>query len=662
MDYKKQRERKFINREGAPTNIVIDNDQVKKRLKLDSDLPAERSRSSSRNTPSTSKQIESKKRRSYRNRHDSRSPTPETSTRSEINRANTSIEQRVAGYSKLNELRDLRDTITAKRTDNAVENHSFIDLLDGTIVDFNETYGFILAEATAVQEVYNVTENGSGRLFFKISPQLIGTPLGMFNVNDLVTFSLKTYNAGQEVLDGHPRYEVTNVSLIFKRTDDQIYTVSSRKRKFSSIDNASSSAGSEDTKRPRKSAPRLRISGKVISWNFEKQFCFVQPLSKLPEGLFKPDNFFLHLSNLAAFELSLVFGDNVEIFVNPEQGEKMRADRGLLTSLTPKGHSNVNKIVYETLLFLSKVDSDQNFLVSQLYDSKPLLALFKYLLKIRGLKHVEEMNALFLIVRVLQICTTRCSNQFSKEVLCSAMEIGLFNKDGLFYKLLVSDPRPLLKLSEAFSENSPYEIEYDQQTSPVDVQQVFKILLKCVELFPDCSRKIHNLIAPRVSACGSEILLGLVRILSQPYAKRADVLHRQVKLVPTSEELQQFILSEEGHLKLSNLRPVIERGPYETTESYIETYFNLLRFDCFYNFLVGLKKYVKGNHDSRDINVYKNGSLVGIGLDKQSAAITFTVATVLETKVAPDKVNIERLVYSALVLCLQVPPGRTCFL
>ena len=503
--------------------------------------------------------------------------------------------------------------------------HNLLCLLEGTVIEVHETYGFLLTEATAGSGVYNLSDNANGRLFFTLDSQ--ANPAEKIEVNDSITFSLKVFNRGQT------KYQVFDVAPRYSRTEEQIYG--------STADDIQEDTATEQgaSKQPDKSLkPKINIDGVIVSCVIAKECCFVKPLTKLPGGIFKPDNFYLHFSNLAALNIPLVHGDKVQIVVNPNQAEKMRADRGILTSLSHKGHS-VNGIVYKALEFLKQADADEKFLASQLYETKPVIALFDYFLNFHRVPHSELMNALFTIMKVLTFLLARFNQQFVNEVLEFSMNNGLFDRGGLISKLIESSPTPILTLSERFLNqvgNSDY------RTSPLNTNELFQLLLNYVEVYPNCSRKVHNLIASKTSVCGPEILLGLVRILSQPYAKREDTTHRELKLVPTNDELQHFILSEEGHLNLSNLRPVIERGPYESVEGYIETYFNLLRFDCFYNFLVGLKNYMKGKHDSRDISVYKNGYLEGIGLDKQSAAITFTIAAKTEAKNKPDPNQLQK--------------------
>ena len=670
MDSRGGKQRTIKRRLGS-ISINIDNSSIKSRLGLKPESDRQASSSSHSNSPSNNYGKAKRKKKSPKDRHHrSRDRSP----------SRTGDRNAVSGASAINPVsepsgrtNDLREHLATKNNDSNVENNTAsvitgvgtssrlkdlrpsvmpllaeastkIDLLEGTIVEFHETYGFILVDATVVklEEVYKLIENSNGRLWFKLPQEKAVTFASKFKRNDRVTFSLEIYAQLPE--DGQHKYAVNDVAQIFKRTDDQIYAVSSRKRKIEETDDPTTSSDAKDAKRSKKSLPTMQVEGVIKGWRRDKMCCFVRPLDKLPEEVFKTGEFFLHLSNLSALDMDLVFGDGVQIVVNPNQADRMRADRGILTSLTHKGHSDVNKVVSKVLVFLTEADKDEKLIVSQLYDPNPLLALLKYFLTHQRKTHSEEMNTLFAIMRILQICQSKCSIVFTKQVLKNATDSSLFKRGGPFSKLFASSLNPVLKLSDVFSEDSDYIVPYNSQTSPLSIDEVFKILLNCVETFPECSRKIHNLISSRLSLCNPEILLGFMRVLSQPYAKREDTTHRELKLVPTNEELEKFILSENGHLDMSNLRPVTQSGPYESAESYIETYFNLLRYDCFYNFLTGLKKYANGKHDSRDISVFKNGYLLGIGMDKQSAAITFTVAASLETKLLKAKIRIERLV------------------
>lgn len=53
------------------------------------------------------------------------------------------------------------------------------------------------------------------------------------------------------------------------------------------------------------------------------------------------------------------------------------------------------------------------------------------------------------------------------------------------------------------------------------------------------------------------------------------------------------------------LPSVLVNKQYESEDDYMDTYFRLLRADCFYNLRIGVRNFISGELDQRDMAVYR---------------------------------------------------------
>ncbi|KAG0627986.1 hypothetical protein M758_2G241900 [Ceratodon purpureus] len=96
----------------------------------------------------------------------------------------------------------------------------------------------------------------------------------------------------------------------------------------------------------------------------------------------------------------------------------------------------------------------------------------------------------------------------------------------------------------------------------------------------------------------------------------------QLPLLPTMEELVK--LPSRG--RNSTLPVVREKEPYISPEDYIDTYFRLLREDCFAGLLQGIQAYREGKLDDRDMKMWIGVSTVGVHFNHTSSpGLTFAV-------------------------------------
>ncbi len=144
------------------------------------------------------------------------------------------------------------------------------------------------------------------------------------------------------------------------------------------------------------------------------------------------------------------------------------------------------------------------------------------------------------------------------------------------------------------------------------MKQVEDFLRMLVRTLPKKAGVVVRLIKPVVSehATAKECFLyDLLRYTTKNTAEDVlDMGWNELPLVPSSKELLL-----DGPLEDSvNLSVVRTKGSYLSVHEYMDTYFRLLRADCFDAIRIGIDNLIKGQLDPRDMNVYQRVSLIGI--------------------------------------------------
>ncbi|KAJ7323744.1 NFX1-type zinc finger-containing protein 1 [Desmophyllum pertusum] len=77
---------------------------------------------------------------------------------------------------------------------------------------------------------------------------------------------------------------------------------------------------------------------------------------------------------------------------------------------------------------------------------------------------------------------------------------------------------------------------------------------------------------------------------------------RELPLLPVSEEIQ----SDTCRIETNDLPVIREEGKYQSEEEYLNTYFRLLREECFHKLRKGISEFTKkGKCDSKDVMIYR---------------------------------------------------------
>lgn len=122
-----------------------------------------------------------------------------------------------------------------------------------------------------------------------------------------------------------------------------------------------------------------------------------------------------------------------------------------------------------------------------------------------------------------------------------------------------------------------------------------------------------------------------------------DGVWQELPFIPTDHELAGDLVEEDKHLS-----PV--KNSYLDSESYMDTYFRLLRAETFSAIQHGIKDLKAGELDERDMNVYHNIHLAGFEIQngRFSLAIHFTPAKMVKKWEASPQLMFGNLVCISL--------------
>ena len=96
-----------------------------------------------------------------------------------------------------------------------------------------------------------------------------------------------------------------------------------------------------------------------------------------------------------------------------------------------------------------------------------------------------------------------------------------------------------------------------------------------------------------------------------------------LSLIPQADEMMGTPLENDTHLS-----PVKKDKPYKSSEEYMDTYFRLLRTECFASMQQGIKSLLSGELDERDMRVYYNVRVAGFRVARSSFNIGVRFETI----------------------------------
>jgi len=185
-----------------------------------------------------------------------------------------------------------------------------------------------------------------------------------------------------------------------------------------------------------------------------------------------------------------------------------------------------------------------------------------------------------------------------------------------------------------------------------ELSELHHLLVLMAERVPKCGRQITELLKPVISnekgSC-EKLLYQLLRQFTKGSAGAIENMQwNELPLVPSVDELVSGKLES-----YSSLQRVIEKGEYPSSDAYIDTYFRLLRVDCFSALAKGVTDLLSGSLDSRDMNVYRGICLAGVQLSQSGSCsgLLIGLAIASDQKINWDQSS--RLMFGNL-LCISV--------
>ena len=153
-------------------------------------------------------------------------------------------------------------------------------------------------------------------------------------------------------------------------------------------------------------------------------------------------------------------------------------------------------------------------------------------------------------------------------------------------------------------------------------------LLMFIQHVPQKMRTVVALIKPIISRNKKSTEHFLYAILRRTtHFSTTDIENMEWDELPLVPSISELL---DGPLEWDiNLRPVKTEGPYDSAHDYIDTYFRLLRADCFDALKKGIADLLTGKLDPRDMNVYQDVNLAGVHITKNDSGLA------LGLKVAP---------------------------
>jgi len=157
-----------------------------------------------------------------------------------------------------------------------------------------------------------------------------------------------------------------------------------------------------------------------------------------------------------------------------------------------------------------------------------------------------------------------------------------------------------------------------------ELSNLHQLIVLMAQKVPKCGRQITEFVKPLISdekgSC-NKLLYQLLRQFTKGTAGAIENMQwNELPLVPSVDELVSGKLES-----YSSLDRVIEKGAYLSMESYIDTYFRLLRVDCFSAMAKGVTDLIGGKIVTRDMNVYRGIQLAGVQLTGSGLSIGLAV-------------------------------------
>ena len=400
------------------------------------------------------------------------------------------------------------------------------------------------------------------------------------------------------------------------------------------------SSNTESNAKSQASKSRLGIlpyTGKVCT--VKGDFGFVSPNCSLPDDYDKKDViFFMNKLRIANFQL--LDGDVLEFNLGTKEKDRPVAINVKLVKCIQRRDHVISSYVDSTLKQIVKIDQDTETVESAENETN---------------EHTKYGLILELVSCSAVAQCIGSTSRMSDSTVCLIMEMvcllknqtsGLAEQFRTFLSVL-SETKFLHGVDSRLGE---FINSCSENPSSLHINLVTDFLRVLSRVLPQKAGLVARLIKPLIAKERNTIEAFLYDILRQTakltLEEVSDMDWNELPLVPSSSELLL-----EGPLESAiNLSPVKVTGAYGSTHEYVDTYFRLLRADCFAAIRTGIHDLMEGKLDPRDMNVYHKVSLVGILPSNTEAGIQLALE-VTPCKPVQDWSTSSNLMFGNL-LCL----------
>ena len=385
----------------------------------------------------------------------------------------------------------------------------------------------------------------------------------------------------------------------------------------------------------RLTAKRVLRTGRVKTVIPDKKFGFISPVkennpaaagSKDHETAGEKDIYF-RFDSVRGYLFSLKINDIVQYYIMQGKNNKISAVNVTLLKPVPRRCDELS-VYLDLVNFTLSNDSTEN-------------------VSVIAAKIVGSPNIWYHLSEMISISKNKMNNEIVFKFLrvIRTLEQTAKSLDEGFKRLLESIVTP--SFFNPF--RGKLKIAIKATTAAEHFELIQNFLLTIAKHVPDKVQSVISLIKPMVDKDlpgSSSFLYSLLKTIS--YATSGNVNEMDWNLLPlilTNDEVHSLLMTDD-----LNLRPVNRTGAYESPDEYMETYFRLLRTDCFFSLKQGIKDYLCGELDNRDMKVYVNVIICGIEIRNDGLNVALKVKP---TQKVRDWDTCRHLMFGNL-LCLSV--------
>ena len=352
-------------------------------------------------------------------------------------------------------------------------------------------------------------------------------------------------------------------------------------------------------KKGARTAARVCFQGRIVKVLADKQIGFISS-DELLQGQSSESDIFFHFERLKFGRLAPVPGDYVIYTLDERSRDKQRAREVRPAKLAHRPAADVERYCCEILDLVKHPDAEHGSLRDAAFDityPKPVWALLLN-------SDITDTAADYIVDFVLILSKLRGLEMYFTSFLENFCRSKFLDPFGPLHQLMLREP----ELADQFV----ICLLRRSKTVSGSLTKLLSALAEEAETFYPESELCHQIIRH---------LLTITTAFNNDETNIWDIPWDEVPLVPKIDEL--FGSRSEA---FDSLSPVLEKGSYETCDYYLETYFRLLRCDCFAELNDGIRSLVNGNmQKSSNMCTYSSVVLKGIQLLASGSGIGLVV-------------------------------------